>query len=87
MNKRIIKKILGQLPYTAELYWQLVQKHRPGRNISIWTIWKPYCLTPWTRRKHPPWLPDGQAGLPVLHPALLDRVYNSDGIGPGREGT
>ena len=31
MNKRIIKKILGQLPYTAELYWQLVQKHRPWK--------------------------------------------------------
>lgn len=31
MNKRIIKKILGQLPYTVELYWQLVQKHRPWK--------------------------------------------------------
>ncbi len=31
MNKRIIKKILGELPYTVELYWQLVQKHRPWK--------------------------------------------------------
>ena len=29
MNKRLLKNILGRLPYTVELYWQLVQRHRP----------------------------------------------------------
>jgi hypothetical protein len=29
MNKRAIKKILGEIPYTVELYWQLVQRHKP----------------------------------------------------------
>ena len=29
MNKRLLKSILGRLPYTVELYWQLVQRHRP----------------------------------------------------------
>ncbi|MFN2304413.1 MAG: hypothetical protein ACK2TV_11855, partial [Anaerolineales bacterium] len=28
MNKRKIKEILGELPYTAELYWQFVQRHK-----------------------------------------------------------
>jgi hypothetical protein len=28
MNKRIIKRILGELPFTVELYWQLVQRHK-----------------------------------------------------------
>ncbi len=28
MNKQILKKFLGELPYTAELYWQLVQRHK-----------------------------------------------------------
>ncbi|MEA3326248.1 MAG: hypothetical protein U9R53_02935 [Chloroflexota bacterium] len=29
MNRRQIKKILGELPYTAELYWHLVQRYKP----------------------------------------------------------
>jgi hypothetical protein len=29
MEKRIIKKILGELPYTVELYWHLIQRHKP----------------------------------------------------------
>jgi len=29
MNRKQIKKILGELPYTAELYWYLVQRHKP----------------------------------------------------------
>ncbi|QRN82439.1 hypothetical protein JR338_08355 [Chloroflexota bacterium] len=29
MNKRLLKNILGRLPYTVELYWELVQRHRP----------------------------------------------------------
>jgi hypothetical protein len=29
MNKRFLKSILGRLPYTVELYWHLVQRHRP----------------------------------------------------------
>ena len=28
MNRKQIKKILGELPYTAELYWHLVQQHK-----------------------------------------------------------
>lgn len=28
MNKRLLKKILGGLPYTVELYWHLVQRHK-----------------------------------------------------------
>jgi hypothetical protein len=31
MNKRFLKSILGRLPYTVELYWQLVQRHRPWK--------------------------------------------------------
>ncbi len=31
MNKRALKKILGELPYTVELYWQLVQRHKPWK--------------------------------------------------------
>lgn len=29
MDKRRIKEILGELPFTAELYWQFVQRHKP----------------------------------------------------------
>ncbi len=29
MNRRVIKDILGEIPYTAELYWHLVQRHKP----------------------------------------------------------
>lgn len=29
MNRKTIKKILGEIPYTAELYWHLVQRHKP----------------------------------------------------------
>lgn len=29
MNKKVLKSILGRLPYTVELYWQLVQRHKP----------------------------------------------------------
>ena len=29
MNKKALKSILGRLPYTVELYWQLVQRHKP----------------------------------------------------------
>jgi hypothetical protein len=29
MNRRSVKKILAQLPYTVELYWHLVQRHKP----------------------------------------------------------
>ena len=29
MNRRRLKKILGELPYTVELYWQLIQRHKP----------------------------------------------------------
>lgn len=29
MNRRAIKKLLGELPFTAELYWQLIQRHKP----------------------------------------------------------
>lgn len=29
MNRRQIKRILGELPYTVELYWQLVQRTKP----------------------------------------------------------
>lgn len=29
MNRRQLKKILGELPYTAELYWHMVQRHKP----------------------------------------------------------
>jgi len=29
MEKRAIKKVLGELPYTVELYWQLIQRHKP----------------------------------------------------------
>ena len=28
MNRRMIKKILGEIPYTAELYWHLIQQHK-----------------------------------------------------------
>lgn len=28
MDKRQIKKILGEIPYTAELYWHLIQRHK-----------------------------------------------------------
>lgn len=28
MDKKAIKRILGELPYTAELYWHLVQRHK-----------------------------------------------------------
>ncbi len=31
MNKRALKKILGEIPYTVELYWQLVQRHKPWK--------------------------------------------------------
>jgi hypothetical protein len=29
MDRKAIKKILGEIPYTAELYWQLVQRYKP----------------------------------------------------------
>jgi len=29
MDRKTIKKILGEIPYTAELYWLLVQRHKP----------------------------------------------------------
>jgi hypothetical protein len=29
MNKKVLKSILGRLPYTVELYWELVQRHKP----------------------------------------------------------
>jgi hypothetical protein len=29
VNRRSVKKILAQLPYTVELYWHLVQRHKP----------------------------------------------------------
>jgi len=28
MNRRAIKKFLGEIPYTAELYWHLIQRHK-----------------------------------------------------------
>jgi len=28
MDKRALKRILGEIPYTAELYWNLVQRHK-----------------------------------------------------------
>ncbi len=31
MNKRTIKRILGEMPFTAELYWYLVQRHKPWK--------------------------------------------------------
>ena len=31
MNKQTIKKILGKLPFTVDLYWQLVQRHKPWK--------------------------------------------------------
>jgi len=31
MDKRYLKSILGQLPYTAEIYWELVQKRKPWK--------------------------------------------------------
>ena len=31
MNRRIIKRILGELPFTVELYWQLVQRNEPWK--------------------------------------------------------
>ena len=31
MNKQTIKSFLGKLPYTVELYWQLVQRHKPWK--------------------------------------------------------
>ena len=31
MNKRLLKQILGDLPYTVELYWHLVQRRRPWK--------------------------------------------------------
>jgi hypothetical protein len=29
VNRRSVKRILAQLPYTVELYWHLVQRHKP----------------------------------------------------------
>ena len=29
MNKRAVKKILGELPFTAEFYWYMIQRHKP----------------------------------------------------------
>lgn len=29
MNKKMLKNILGRIPYTVELYWELVQRHKP----------------------------------------------------------
>ncbi len=29
MDRKTIKKILGEIPYTAELYWHLVQRNKP----------------------------------------------------------
>ena len=29
MDRKTIKRILGEIPYTAELYWHLVQRHKP----------------------------------------------------------
>jgi hypothetical protein len=29
MNRRSVKKILAQIPYSVELYWHLVQRHKP----------------------------------------------------------
>ena len=29
MDRKRIKRILGEIPYTAELYWHLVQRHKP----------------------------------------------------------
>ena len=31
MEKRAIKKVLGELPYTVELYWHLIQRHKPWK--------------------------------------------------------
>ncbi len=31
MNRSSLKKILAQLPYTVELYWHLVQRHKPWK--------------------------------------------------------
>lgn len=28
MDRKAIKKVLGEIPYTAELYWRLVQRHK-----------------------------------------------------------
>ena len=28
MNKTSIKKILGEIPYAAEIYWGLIQRHK-----------------------------------------------------------
>jgi hypothetical protein len=35
MNKEPIKKILGELPFTAELYWRLYQSGRPLRGFKL----------------------------------------------------
>ena len=31
MNKRAIKRILGEMPLTAELYWYVIQRHKPWK--------------------------------------------------------
>ncbi|MCB2213813.1 hypothetical protein KQH50_00305 [bacterium] len=39
MNKRFLKSVLGRLPYTVELYWHLVQRHRPWQaHFSLDTL-------------------------------------------------
>lgn len=32
MDKTGIKKILGEIPYSAELYWELIQRHKPWQS-------------------------------------------------------
>jgi hypothetical protein len=32
MNRRVLKEILGEIPYTAELYWHLVQRYKPWQS-------------------------------------------------------
>jgi len=32
MDKTSIKKILGEIPYTAELYWELIQRYKPWQS-------------------------------------------------------
>jgi hypothetical protein len=32
MDKKSIKRILGEIPFTAELYWELIQRHKPWQS-------------------------------------------------------
>jgi len=62
MDKTSIKKLLGEIPYTAELYWELIQRHKPWQshfNLDLLESnlaravaeTKPYCKTAKTGKK------------------------------------